>query len=167
MLLQDSPPENSIGMTKGQIIQDIQTNDSAEDVDQDHESDSAGPDSDLTSELMEEPSSGDDGSTIPQSRNIGPKELPKKLQGSEKHAGGNAFVKRNVKKDSKLTVFIRGLPLDCPQHVLQAELERFGPLKNCMLVENKQTGKMKGTAFVEYVSQNDAEMALEHGKKAR
>ncbi|GMH39129.1 hypothetical protein BSKO_07027 [Bryopsis sp. KO-2023] len=64
------------------------------------------------------------------------------------------------------TVFVRGLPLDCPDHMLHGELERFGPLKHCLLVKSKQTGKPKGTAFAEFVRKGDADRAVDFGEKA-
>lgn len=79
----------------------------------------------------------------------------------------NPSGKEQNRKASDRAVFVRGLPLDCSRELLQAEMERFGPMRSCVLVENKQTGKPKGTAFVEYISEGDALSAIQFGKHSR
>lgn len=164
---QGSPREASIDTSNTQHNEDTQASErnSVEDEDRGLESNSAGPSSDSTADSMEDPP-GDQELAENQALNNRSNNFPRKEQTS-KHSDGKPSIGKTVKKDSKSTVFIRGLPLDCPQHVLQAELERFGPLRSCLLVENKETRKLKGTAFVEFVSERDAEMALEYCKKAR
>ncbi|BDA47944.1 probable RNA-binding protein 28 [Coccomyxa sp. Obi] len=65
------------------------------------------------------------------------------------------------------TVFVRGLPLDVMQYEVSERLSRYGKLKACRLVQDKGTKKLKGTAFVEFEQQEDAQAAAEACAKAR
>jgi nucleolar protein 4 len=81
----------------------------------------------------------------------------------------SGFEKANNKDDQKKSelvdpqavVFIRGLPLDVTRQELYASMQAFGPVASARLVLNKVTGKLKGTAFVDFRTAEGASSAVE------
>eukprot|EP01023_Acetabularia_acetabulum_P040241 TRINITY_DN389_c0_g1_i5.p1 TRINITY_DN389_c0_g1~~TRINITY_DN389_c0_g1_i5.p1 ORF type:complete len:991 (+),score=235.19 TRINITY_DN389_c0_g1_i5:444-2975(+) len=65
------------------------------------------------------------------------------------------------------TVYIRGLPIDAAPSDLEASLVKFGPIKSCRLVKNKNTDKCTGCAFVEFRSQTACKAAVAAGVAAK
>jgi nucleolar protein 4 len=66
-----------------------------------------------------------------------------------------------------VTVFIRGLPLDLVKDQLYSKMKTYGRVRSCRLVKDKTTGKLKGTAFVDFVDTSSAEKVAEVCSKWR
>lgn len=66
-----------------------------------------------------------------------------------------------------VTVFIRGLPLDLVKDQLYSKMKTYGRIRSCRLVKDKTTGKLKGTAFVDFVDTSSAEKVAEVCSKWR
>ncbi|KAL3142888.1 hypothetical protein ABBQ38_003176 [Trebouxia sp. C0009 RCD-2024] len=95
----------------------------------------------------------------------GSKEQPGKLaKGSQDTAGGG---QQAGARDSSKTVFVRALPADASQDQLHLAFSKFGKLRSCRLVMNKETQQPKGTAFVEYWDTSTAQAAAAACQKAR
>ncbi|CAG9335070.1 unnamed protein product [Blepharisma stoltei] len=67
--------------------------------------------------------------------------------------------------DKGKCLFIQNLSFDTEEESLQEFFSQFGKLKSANLVLDKDTGESKGTAFVTYKSQEDAEKALAKSKE--
>lgn len=65
------------------------------------------------------------------------------------------------------TVFVRGLPLDVVKEQVEATMRTYGPLRACRLVMNKDTGKPRGTAFVEFRDERGATAAAQACARGR
>lgn len=65
------------------------------------------------------------------------------------------------------TIFLRKVPLDATRPDLFASMKKFGPVRSCRIVVDKITGKPKGTAFIDFRSQEAATALAEASKKAR
>ena len=59
------------------------------------------------------------------------------------------------------TVFVRNLPLEANWEHLKEKMMKFGRVKSCRVVKDKATGKHKGTAFVDFVTSDAANAAVE------
>ncbi|KAL3151924.1 hypothetical protein ABBQ32_001053 [Trebouxia sp. C0010 RCD-2024] len=93
------------------------------------------------------------------------KDQPGKLaKGSQNTAGGG---QQAGARDSSKTVFVRALPADVSQDQLHLAFSKFGKLRSCRLVMNKETQQPKGTAFVEYWDTSAAQQAAAACQKAR
>jgi nucleolar protein 4 len=77
-------------------------------------------------------------------------------KGELEKKGGKVKGERMMGEMSS-TVFVRGLHLDVSKQELQLKLSRFGGVRSCRLVVDKITGKLKGTAFVEFEAAEAAE----------
>jgi nucleolar protein 4 len=58
-------------------------------------------------------------------------------------------------------LFLRNLPFDATRHDLFQMFQKFGYVKGIYLVKDKDTGMLKGTAFVTYSKAESAQRALE------
>ncbi|KAL4452269.1 hypothetical protein ABPG75_007931 [Micractinium tetrahymenae] len=65
------------------------------------------------------------------------------------------------------TVFIRGLPLDVTKEQVFLKMKAFGPVRSCRLVVDKDSGKLKGTAFVDFYKKASAQAAADACAKGR
>ena len=65
------------------------------------------------------------------------------------------------------TVFVRGLPLDVQKRALMAVMQKFGPIKSCRIVMHSQTGKSRGTAFIDFADAQGAQNAVEESERGR
>ena len=65
------------------------------------------------------------------------------------------------------TIFLRKVPLDATRPDLFASMKKFGHVRSCRIVVDKITGKPKGTAFIDFRSQEAAAALAEASKKAR
>lgn len=54
-----------------------------------------------------------------------------------------------------------------PQSLLSTRLQTFGPVRSCRLVVDKDSGKLKGTAFVDFYRVASAHAAAEACAKGR
>ena len=59
------------------------------------------------------------------------------------------------------TVFVRNLPLEANWEQLKEKMMKFGRVKSCRVVKDKATGKHKGTAFVDFITSDAANAAVE------
>jgi len=62
----------------------------------------------------------------------------------------------------KCCLFLRNLPFDATRHDLFQLLHQFGHIKGIYLVKDRETGMLKGTAFVTYSKPQAVENAMEH-----
>jgi len=62
----------------------------------------------------------------------------------------------------KCCLFLRNLPFDATRHDLFQLLHKFGHIKGIYLVKDRETGMLKGTAFVTYSKPQAVENAMEH-----
>ncbi|KAL6779538.1 hypothetical protein ACKKBG_A12680 [Auxenochlorella protothecoides x Auxenochlorella symbiontica] len=85
---------------------------------------------------------------------------------SSKDAGDEAAA-RGASAALVRTVFVRGLPLDASKEQVWTKLQLFGRLKACRLVMDRDTGKAKGTAFVEFATEEGAQTAAAAAADAR
>lgn len=60
------------------------------------------------------------------------------------------------------TLFLRNLPFDATRHDLFQLFHKFGHIKGIYLVKDKETGMLKGTAFVIYTKAESALRAIAH-----
>lgn len=65
----------------------------------------------------------------------------------------------NVEGDPFKTLFVARLSYDVSERKLRREFEEFGPIKRIRLVHDKQTGKPKGYAFIEFEHKSDMKEA--------
>merc|ERR1712166_594943 len=78
---------------------------------------------------------------------------------------GEEEEKEPVEDDSvgkKCCLFLRNLPFDATRHDLFQLLYKFGHIKGIYLVKDRETGMLKGTAFVTYSKTQGVENAMEH-----
>mmetsp|Transcript_12677 Transcript_12677/g.32588 ORF Transcript_12677/g.32588 Transcript_12677/m.32588 type:complete len:845 (-) Transcript_12677:132-2666(-) len=78
--------------------------------------------------------------------------------------GANALAEK-LPGQMHTTVFVRGLHLDVTKQDVQLKLSRFGSIKSCRLVMDKITGKLKGTAFVDFENKDAAERCASASKR--
>jgi nucleolar protein 4 len=64
------------------------------------------------------------------------------------------------------TLFLRNLPFDATRHDLFQLFHKFGHIKGIYLVKDKETGMLKGTAFVIYTKAESAQRAIAHESSA-
>lgn len=64
--------------------------------------------------------------------------------------------------EKKCTLFLRNLPFDATRHDIFQVFCRFGYIKGIYLVKDKDTGMLKGTAFVTYSKPQSAQLAVDH-----
>lgn len=65
----------------------------------------------------------------------------------------------NAEGDPFKTLFVSRLSYEVTERKLRREFEEFGPIKRIRLVHDKNSGKPKGYAFVEYEHKNDMKQA--------
>ncbi|EFN51507.1 hypothetical protein CHLNCDRAFT_140193 [Chlorella variabilis] len=65
----------------------------------------------------------------------------------------------NVEGDPFKTLFVSRLSYDVTERKLKREFEEYGPIKRIRLVHNKNSGKPRGYAFIEYEHKNDMKQA--------
>lgn len=69
----------------------------------------------------------------------------------------------NIQGDPFKTLFVSRLSPDVTERKLRREFEEFGPIKSIRLVHDKNSGKPKGYAFIEYEHKNDMKQAYKLG----
>lgn len=62
----------------------------------------------------------------------------------------------------KCTLFLRNLPFDTTRHDLFQLFLKFGHIKGIYLVKERETGMLKGTAFVTFSKAESASRAMDH-----
>lgn len=62
--------------------------------------------------------------------------------------------------DAYKTLFVARLSYEIDKNDLRDEFERYGPVKNVVLVRNKYTKKIRGYAFIEFESSHDLKDAF-------
>lgn len=65
----------------------------------------------------------------------------------------------NVEGDPFKTLFVSRLSYDVTERKLKREFEEYGPIKSIRLVHDKNSGKPRGYAFVEFEHKNDMKQA--------
>lgn len=63
----------------------------------------------------------------------------------------------NIENSNK--IFIGGLSCSTTQHKLRTYFEQFGPVKDCVLMVEKETGRSRGFGFV-IMKENDAAVQI-------
>ncbi|KAM9528852.1 uncharacterized protein ACWYII_041368 isoform 1-T2 [Salvelinus alpinus] len=73
----------------------------------------------------------------------------------------------NAQGDAFKTLFVARVNYDTTESKLRREFEVYGPIKRIYIVYNKQSGKPRGYAFIEYEHERDMHSAYKHadGKK--
>jgi U1 small nuclear ribonucleoprotein 70kDa len=73
----------------------------------------------------------------------------------------------DLTEDAYNTVFVAHLPYDIKEEEVKLEFEGCGPVKCVKLIQNMETSKGRGYAFVEFVEEDDAITAVEtmHDKR--
>ncbi|XP_056397939.1 U1 small nuclear ribonucleoprotein 70 kDa isoform X2 [Hyla sarda] len=73
----------------------------------------------------------------------------------------------NAQGDAFKTLFVARVNYDTTESKLRREFEVYGPIKRIHMVYNKQSGKPRGYAFIEYEHERDMHSAYKHadGKK--
>lgn len=61
------------------------------------------------------------------------------------------------------TLFVRNLPLASTEQDIEHTFERFGKLRYCKIVVDRESGMSKGTGFVCFANKSDAQKALDEG----
>ncbi|KAI3438130.1 hypothetical protein D9Q98_000571 [Chlorella vulgaris] len=75
--------------------------------------------------------------------------------------------RQRTEPEQNATVFVRGLPLDASKEQLFLKMKAYGPVRSCRLVVDKASGKIKGTAFVDFYQRASAEAVAEACAKGR
>lgn len=57
-------------------------------------------------------------------------------------------------------IYVGNLPFRCEQDDLRAVFEQFGGIADLVIIKDRETGRSKGFAFVEFENQNSAQDAL-------
>merc|ERR1712117_449709 len=75
--------------------------------------------------------------------------------------------RENSTQDPFKTLFVARINYDTSQSKLRREFEQFGSIKSIHLVQDSNTGKPRGYAFIEYEHEKDMHSAYKHadGKK--
>ena len=60
-----------------------------------------------------------------------------------------------------MTILVRNLSRTTTENELRALFEPFGEIQSCILVLDKDTGKSKGFGFVEMLSLDDVDVAID------
>ena len=66
-----------------------------------------------------------------------------------------------------ISLFVGNLPFDATDGELREVFEPFGPLTSVKLISDRETGKPRGFAFVEFQNREDGQKAIAelHGKE--
>ncbi|OQV17823.1 U1 small nuclear ribonucleoprotein 70 kDa [Hypsibius exemplaris] len=65
--------------------------------------------------------------------------------------------------DPYKTIFVGRLSYETSESKIKREFEQYGPVVSVKMVHDKNTGKPKGYAFVEFENENDMHAAYKHG----
>ncbi|PRW57348.1 RNA-binding 28 isoform A [Chlorella sorokiniana] len=95
------------------------------------------------------------------------KRLQEKAAAAAEAGGDAAQQRQRAEPEEGATVFIRGLPLDVSKEQVFLKMKTYGPVRSCRLVVDKASGKLKGTAFVDFYKLASAEKAAEACAKGR
>ncbi|XP_055377501.1 U1 small nuclear ribonucleoprotein 70 kDa [Condylostylus longicornis] len=70
-------------------------------------------------------------------------------------------------EDPFKTLFVARINYDTSESKLRREFEVYGPIKKIIMIQNSETGKPRGYAFIEYEHERDMHSAYKHadGKK--
>eukprot|EP00980_Cylindrotheca_fusiformis_P028106 scaffold22581_cov123-Cylindrotheca_fusiformis.AAC.3 len=80
---------------------------------------------------------------------------------SDSEDGHDAAAASNSSVQEKRTLFLRNIPFDSTRHDLFQLFSKFGYIESIYLVKDRNTGMLKGTAFVTYSSPKSAEKAMQ------
>lgn len=72
---------------------------------------------------------------------------------------GNPTENPKATTDPYKTLFVGRLSYEISESKLRREFESYGPIKRIVTVQNRDTGKSRGYAFIEYEHERDM-----HGK---
>lgn len=64
---------------------------------------------------------------------------------------------------SQNKVFVGGINFNTTEEALSGFFADFGEVVSCKIITNRETGRSRGFAFVEFASQQEAEMAISNG----
>jgi len=67
----------------------------------------------------------------------------------------------HLQKNTKMKIFVAGLPYDLDDAELEEIFEKFGTVASAKVAMDKETGKSKGFAFVEMPNSIEAKDAIE------
>ena len=73
----------------------------------------------------------------------------------------------NIKGDPYKTIIVSRLSYKTDEKKLRREFETFGPIRRMRLIVDKNTGKSRGYAFIEYEHERDLEDACRRGDGRR
>jgi len=68
----------------------------------------------------------------------------------------------NASGDPYKTLFVARLNYDTSENKLRREFEAYGKIKSIHMVQDTQTGKPRGYAFIEYEKESDFENTQQH-----
>ena len=85
-------------------------------------------------------------------------------EGGDDEAGTRAQLDNSLSQ--KRTLFLRNLPFDTTRHDLFQLFSKFGYIETIYLVKDKETGMIKGTAFVTYSKAQSAQRAMEQASQS-
>ena len=57
-------------------------------------------------------------------------------------------------------IYVGNLPFELSEEQLKDHFEAFGEIKEALLIKDKRTGRPKGFGFIEYVSEEAADVAI-------
>eukprot|EP01024_Parvocaulis_polyphysoides_P045464 TRINITY_DN425_c3_g1_i6.p1 TRINITY_DN425_c3_g1~~TRINITY_DN425_c3_g1_i6.p1 ORF type:complete len:619 (-),score=160.43 TRINITY_DN425_c3_g1_i6:386-2242(-) len=125
------------------ITSDDDDNDDNNDDDEDDDDDGKEHTSNYLHKFLQE-------QQTPQDKKNNTKNDKKIPKGSQTNNVENKEENKGSPETLPTTVFVRGLSVDVDASDLEATLVKFGPIKSCRLVKDKNTGKCVGTAFVDF-----------------
>ena len=64
---------------------------------------------------------------------------------------------------SQNKVFVGGINFNTTEEALRGFFTDFGEVVSCKIITNRETGRSRGFAFVEFSSQQEAELAISSG----
>ncbi|KAL3912780.1 MAG: hypothetical protein SGILL_006751 [Bacillariaceae sp.] len=126
----------------------------------DEEGDDDDDDDDGSSSGSDDSSGSDSDSENDDDSNASAEEQVNEAQNSSEDEDEDELVDDSVGK--KCTLFLRNLPFDATRHDLFEVFLKFGYIKGIYLVKDRDTGMLKGTAFVTYSKPQSAQRALDH-----
>lgn len=81
--------------------------------------------------------------------------IQEKIAAELSHWNPKEYSSEEITVDPFKTVFVGGLSYSVTERHLKRELERFGEVKKVTIAKEKESGKPKGYAFVEFDRERD------------
>lgn len=87
--------------------------------------------------------------------------LQEKIESELTNWNPKEYAGEEITSDPFKTIFVGGLNYSVTERQLKREFERFGQVKKISIVQDKDKGKPRGYAFIEYEREKDVKSKLD------